>query len=218
VLVGQNGFFTAALLGALLLCLPMRPVLAGIFLALLTFKPQFGILLPFALLAGGYWRTVAVAAALTLLWIGIGYGLSPDAFAGFLHYLPETSKAILSEGSAGWRKLQSVYAAVRLLGGGNTLGWIAQIVAAVLAGGYCLWLWRRPAPFALKAAALSAAVLLATPYVYFYDLPVLAVPLAFLLRHRAFDRVEYATLAVIFTALACPRPPDYWLPRWRWRW
>jgi arabinofuranan 3-O-arabinosyltransferase len=202
VLVGQNGFFTAALLGALLLCLPKRPVLAGIFLALLTFKPQFGILLPFALLAGGYWRTVAVAAALTLLWIGIGYGLSPDAFAGFLHYLPETSKAILGEGSAGWRKLQSVYAVVRLLGGGNMLGWAAQIAAAVLAGGYCLWLWRKPVPFALKAAALSAAVLLATPYVYFYDLPVLAVPLAFLLRHRAFDHVEYAMLAVFFTALA----------------
>ncbi|MEO8301665.1 MAG: glycosyltransferase family 87 protein [Rhizomicrobium sp.] len=202
VLVGQNGFFTGALLGALLLCLPTRPLLAGLFLALLTFKPQFGILLPFALLAGGYWRSIAVAALLTLLWIGIGFGFSPEAFAGFLHYLPETSRTVLGEGTSGWGKLQSVYAVIRLLGGSDATGWAAQIATAALAGGYCLWLWRRPLPFALKAAALSAAMLLATPYVYFYDLPVLGVALAFLLRHRPFDGIEYAILAVIFMVLA----------------
>jgi arabinofuranan 3-O-arabinosyltransferase len=186
----------------LLLCLPARPVLAGIFLALLTFKPQFGVLLPFALLTGGYWRSLVVAGLLTLLWVGIGYGLAPEAFTSFLHYLPETARAVLGEGTAGWRKLQSVYAAVRLLGGGNTLGWAAQITTAISAAGCCAWLWRRPLPFALKAAALSASVLLATPYVYFYDLPVLGVALAFLLRHRAFDGVEYAVLGAIFLALA----------------
>jgi hypothetical protein len=34
----------------------------------------------------------------------------------------------------------------------------------------------------LKAAALGVGVLLATPYLYMYDLVVLAVPIAFLLR------------------------------------
>lgn len=36
--------------------------------------------------------------------------------------------------------------------------------------------------FEIKAAALSVAVLLSTPYLYFYDLVVLAVPMAFLFR------------------------------------
>ncbi len=201
-MVGQNGFFTAALLGAMLLCLPGRPALAGLALAALTFKPQFGILLPFALAADGYWRTLAVAAVLTLAWIGVGYAIAPNAFAGFLHYLPQTGGAVLGDGSAGWYKLQSVYAAVRLAGGGNAAAWAAQGAAVLIAGGWCVWAWRRDMPFARKAALLAAAVPLATPYVYFYDLPVLAVPLAFLYRDRPFDRSERIMLALVFAALA----------------
>jgi arabinofuranan 3-O-arabinosyltransferase len=45
-----------------------------------------------------------------------------------------------------------------------------------------VWLWRSRAAFELKAAALAAAALLATPYVYTYDLVVLAIPVAYLVR------------------------------------
>jgi hypothetical protein len=201
-LVGQNGFFTAALLGAMLLCLPTRPVMAGLLLAVLTFKPQFGILIPFALLAGGYWRALAVAAAASLAWIGVGYGLAPAAFTGFLHYLPETGGAVLRDGAAGWFKLQSVYAATRLLGGGDVAGWIAQGAMVLVAGGFTIRTWRGPAPFARKAATLVCAALLATPYVYFYDLPILAVPLAFLWREKPFDRFETSVIAAAALLLA----------------
>jgi len=201
VLVGQNGFFTAALLGAMLLCLPARPVLAGLLLTALTFKPQFGILLPFALLAGGYWRSVGVAALLTIAWVGIGHAVWPELFQGFLHYLPQTSQAVVEQGTTGWRKLQSIYAVARLLGAGDPFAWMLQatLIAVLLAG--CVLLWRGRSSFALKAAGLSASALLATPYIYFYDLPVLAVPLAFLLRERDFDRTEWITVAVMFVAL-----------------
>jgi hypothetical protein len=201
-LVGQNGFFTAALLGAMLLCLPMRPVMAGLLLAALTFKPQFGILIPFALMAGGQWRALGVAVAASLAWIGIGYALSPEAFTGFLHYLPETGGAILKNGAAGWFKLQSVYAATRLVGGSDAIGWMLQGVGVLIAGGWTVATWRGPAPFARKAASLACAALLATPYVYFYDLPILAVPLAFLARERGFDRAEIAIVAAAVLLLA----------------
>jgi hypothetical protein len=46
-----------------------------------------------------------------------------------------------------------------------------------------VWLWRSRAAFDLKAAALGAGALLATPYLYMYDLAALAVPFAFLLRY-----------------------------------
>ena len=45
-LVGQNGFLTAALIGGTLYLMPMRPVLAGICLGLLSYKPQYGLLFP----------------------------------------------------------------------------------------------------------------------------------------------------------------------------
>jgi hypothetical protein len=45
-LVGQNGFLTASLIGGTLYLLPTRPVLAGICLGLLSYKPQYGLLFP----------------------------------------------------------------------------------------------------------------------------------------------------------------------------
>jgi hypothetical protein len=50
-LVGQNGFLTASLIGATLYLLPMRPVLAGVCLGLLSYKPQYGLLFPVVLIA-----------------------------------------------------------------------------------------------------------------------------------------------------------------------
>jgi arabinofuranan 3-O-arabinosyltransferase len=64
---GQNGFLTASLLGASLFFLETRPIVAGVILGCLTYKPQFGILLPLALVASRQWRAFAsagVAAAL----------------------------------------------------------------------------------------------------------------------------------------------------------
>src|SRR6202023_3344335 len=63
---GQNGFLTAGLLGAALLSLPRRPLLSGILFGLLAYKPQFGLLIPIALLAGGQWRAT-ISAGLTVV-------------------------------------------------------------------------------------------------------------------------------------------------------
>ncbi len=52
-LVGQNGFLTAALIGGTLYLIPVRPVLAGICLGLLSYKPQYGLLFPLVLIAAG---------------------------------------------------------------------------------------------------------------------------------------------------------------------
>ena len=60
---GQNGFLTAALLGGALQLLDRRPWLAGVLIGLLAYKPQFGVLIPIALLAGGRWRTIGAAVA-----------------------------------------------------------------------------------------------------------------------------------------------------------
>src|SRR5437588_198928 len=54
-------------------------------------------------------------------------------------------------------------------------GAVTRGVAAAL-----IWCWRSSAPFALKAAALCLAAILATPYSLDYDLMVLAPAIAFL--------------------------------------
>jgi len=84
VLAGQSGFLTASLLGASLLALERRPVLAGVFIGCLTYKPQWGILIPVALVAAKQWRAFASAVAATALLVGasfIAFGTAPwEAF------------------------------------------------------------------------------------------------------------------------------------------
>jgi len=190
IISGQNGFFTASLVGSALVLLETQPVLAGICLGLLTYKPQFGILFPFVLAAGGYWRAMAAAAAsaaaLALATI-VMFGTTP--WTEFLHWLPLASGALLSQDHTAWAdhtewsKFQSLFAFVRLLGGGATLAWALQGALAVAAAITLCMMWRsRHIAFELKAAALAVGVLFATPYVYLYDLTILAVACAFLFR------------------------------------
>jgi hypothetical protein len=199
---GQNGPFTAALIGAALLTLQERPVLSGILLGLLTYKPQFGILFPLALAAGGYWRAMAAAAIATaamILVAGASFGF--DTLRAFVHFLPITSNTILVHGVNGFNKLQTVYGLVRWLGFGNGSAWAAQAIVISAVAVTLLWLWRRDVPYALKAAALSTATLIATPHLFMYDFAILAVPLAFLYRERSFDRTEIAGIAFANTCI-----------------
>src|SRR5579859_6105781 len=50
-----HGFLTASLIGGTLALLERRPVLAGICLGLLTYKPQFGLLFPLVLIVDRRW-------------------------------------------------------------------------------------------------------------------------------------------------------------------
>jgi arabinofuranan 3-O-arabinosyltransferase len=191
-LAGYNGFLTAALIGAALLSLERRPLLAGFFIGALTYKPQFGILFPVALVAGREWRAIAAAAvtglmlaALSALLFGHGtwWAFPRDlaAQAGInLDAVP----------TANWGYLQSVYGLARLLHGAAGLAWLAQGTAAVVAAVVVWRVWRSGAAYRLKAATLSAAALLATPYVFAYDLAALSIPAAFL----AADQLERGLL------------------------
>ena len=87
-LIGQNGFLTASLLGASLLVLERQPVLAGVFIGCLTYKPQFGILLPVALIAARQWR-VCVSAAVTAIFLAAASvaAFGVDAWVAFLRTL-----------------------------------------------------------------------------------------------------------------------------------
>lgn len=200
-LVGQNGFITAGLIGLVLATMEEQPILSGLLLGLLTYKPQFGLLFPLVLVLSGRWKVFAFAAvsALGLLVLSaavFGAGVIP----AFLHVLPESSRSLIANGDAGWGKLQSIYGLVRCLGGPDLAAWIAQGVMIAAGAASVGMVWRGEAPFALKAASLAVATVLVTPYVFAYDLVVLAVPVAFVWRQRSFDRLERLGLALVALA------------------
>ncbi|MBR1279245.1 glycosyltransferase family 87 protein [Bradyrhizobium sp. AUGA SZCCT0283] len=205
--VGQTGFLTAALIGGTLYLIPIRPVLAGICLGLLTYKPQFGLLFPIALIAAGHWR-VFVSASLTAVamvvvsWLAFG----TESWLAFFHWLPRSSEAVLTDGRATWWKLQSFYAMVRYFGVPEQLAWVLQFVLTASVAAAVALMWRSRLPYALKAAALAAGTLLATPYIAIYDMVVLAIPVAFVVRiglRTGFRRYELPALGATVVVIAC---------------
>jgi len=206
---GQNGFLTAALLGGGLTLLERRPLLAGLCFALLAYKPQFGFLLVPALLAGRHWRAAAGAAA-ALAGISLAtlaaFGAAP--WQGFFAQLDFT-RVVLEQGAAGFAKIESPFAAVRLLGGGLNLAYAAQGAASFALFVAVLLVWRSAADFRLKAAALMSASLVATPHVFDYDMAILAPALAFAVSYgldKGFGPFEKSGLALVWIAPLLARP------------
>jgi arabinofuranan 3-O-arabinosyltransferase len=179
----QNGFISAALLGGALTLMDRRPLLSGCLLGLLTYKPQLGLMIPLALIAGGRWRVFFSAAAVALALAAASWAAFGTAtWAAFANAGALATRAVLADDAANWHKLQTVFGLVRSLGGSESAAWSLH-AAMVAACALVVWIiWRRPIAFDVKAAALAAALLLATPYMYSYDLVVLAIPMAFLIR------------------------------------
>jgi alpha-1,2-mannosyltransferase len=206
---GQNGFLTAALLGGGLVLLPRRPIAAGLCFALLAYKPHLGLLIVPALIAGGGWRTLAAGAAALIVMILASlaaFGTAPwQAFFAHLGF----SRAMLEAGATGFGKFVSPFAAIRLLGGAVPLAYAVQALATVSLLAIVIVVWRSKADFRLKAATLIAANLAATPYVFDYDLTVLAPALAFALSYgleKGFRPYEKSGLALIWIAPLLTRP------------
>jgi arabinofuranan 3-O-arabinosyltransferase len=178
--VGQNGFLSAALIGGTLTLMERQPICAGVLLGLLSYKPHLGILFPIALAASGRWRVFVSAGVTAVLMAAASSAVF--GIAAWHEFFSGLGYTFYANGMADWGKLQSVFGAALALGGSETLAWTVQIVVAVVTAGAIAVLWRSSAAFELKAAALGVGTLLAAPHLLAYDLVILAVPLAFLVR------------------------------------
>lgn len=114
---GQNAFLSAALFGAATLELNSRPTIAGVLFGWLAYKPQLGIVIPFALVAARRSNTFAAASATVFALAAIAtLAFGADIWCAFLANT-SLATAVLERGLVEACKLQSTYAAVRVLGG-----------------------------------------------------------------------------------------------------
>lgn len=199
---GQNGFLTTALLGGALLQLDRRPIVSGILIGCLAYKPQFGLMIPLVLAVTGRWRVFAAAAAtVAMLALASTVTFGPHVWQAFLTSTRFTREVALERGDTGWYKIQSLFAWVRMWGAPIPAAYALQCVLVVALGAGLIRLWRSAAPFALKAAGLCIAAILATPYTFDYDMMVLAPAIAFIARDgssRGFAPWEKTALAALW--------------------
>ena len=177
----------AALLVAGFRALPQRPVLGGVLLGLLSFKPQFCLLVPIALIAAAQWRALAAAAASAALLAAASaliFGLDI-----WIWWLPRLIENLVSADPK-WVEYgriwgHSVWACSKLLGAGDALASVLQL-GAVLAAALITWLaFRAKRAPDLRLAILLAATILAAPHSGSYDALLSAIAAALWLADRA---------------------------------
>ncbi len=157
---GQNGFLTASLLGGALLLLDRRPLVAGVLIGLLAYKPQFGVMIPLVLLATARWRVIGAAIATVLAACAVTTrAVRREGLDRFRRVRPKFTRVVVLEaGDTGWEKIQSIFSAVRMWGGSVDAAYAAQAALALAVAVSLVWLWRSRAADELKAAALACAL------------------------------------------------------------
>ena len=183
--LGQNAFLTAALFGLATLLIDRRPVAAGLLFGMLCYKPHFGLLVPVALAAGGYWRgfaAAALSAGVLVLASALLFGW--ETWHAFL-VTAGGSHAIYESGRILFTGFANPFGAVRLIGGPVTLAYAVQGVASLAAAALVFAAWRYRLSLPIRAAVLASATLIAAPVAIFYDLMLGTIAVCWLARDNA---------------------------------
>ncbi len=199
---GQSGFLAAALLTAGIRLAGSRPILAGILIGLLTYKPQLGLLAPIALIAAGCWTAfrVACATALGLAAVAtlvLGWAVWPAWFSMLPVY-----EGWFDRDTVVQTFKPTVMANLQMIGVSLTTAKLMQAAVTLLVA-ILVWRCFRRDPGRLASAALLVGAILATPHAFVYDLPMVVAALALFVEARteagaAFSLVEVLILVSAF--------------------
>src|SRR4051794_34587162 len=161
--LGQNAFLTASLFGGFTLLIDRRPVLAGVLLGLLCYKPHFGLLAPVALLFGGHWRAFFSAGATVAALVGLTAALfGIETWQAYLTAFAN-SDAVYASGRIDYAGIVTPFGAARLMGFSPSASYVVQgaVTAAMLV--VVAAVWRRTPSQSVRVAVLLSATLLAVP-------------------------------------------------------
>jgi hypothetical protein len=210
LLVGQNAFYTGALMALGFGLLDRRPLLAGIAFGLLAVKPPLALLAPVAMLAAGAWRGMIAATLTSLALAALAALVMPHAWPWFItHTMPEMTaylqRPYLPTPSQAY--MASPFYAAEGLRLPRRAAWLIQVTLSILAAAAMARLWRvrLEDQSGRHARMLSSAALclVATPYSHVYDATgATALLCTMLVKHDG--RMSVWLLAMALVALAQP--------------
>ena len=184
IVYGQNGFLSVIFLGGGLVLLDRSPIAAGIFLGLMTYKPQFALLIPIALAAGRRWKPLAAMLVTSGGFIGASaLLLGIDVWGAFFQKI-----MVMLEGLKGGQisaavtlplwKMPTVLSAMKLIGADFLTAAVIQVIIGLAMVAIVGWVWHSNASPAIRSAILVSGTFLVTPYSFVYDNILLSIALA----------------------------------------
>ncbi len=199
--------------------LDKRPVLAGAAISMLIVKPHLAVLWPVMLALQGRWRAFIAAGAFTALWLVLaGLVFTWEEYVRFWADLAH-AQSFISEKRLPPNTPGSLYGNLVYLGVANSVAMAAQVVSAIAAGIVAIVIFMRNERDT-SMAALAAATMLISPYLFFYDTLLLAIGIAALAPTRARwnDLVVYAAAFMAGAATLWVgyffTPPVCWAVSW----
>ncbi|OQW55321.1 MAG: hypothetical protein A4S17_06325 [Proteobacteria bacterium HN_bin10] len=175
----QAGMLIGGVAGLALHWLDKRPRAAGALVALLAIKPHLAILWPMFLALSGRWGafwSAAIATAAFVTLAGIVFG--PDAYVRWFDSLAN-SQRLVSAQLITTPAYASLYANLLGLGVSNVMALTLHALSAAAAVAIACFLFRG-GDRSIAGAALCAATLLVSPYLFFYDFVLLLIGAALL--------------------------------------
>jgi alpha-1,2-mannosyltransferase len=193
----QAGMLIAGVSGLALHWLDRRPRLAGALIGFLAIKPHLAIVWPIFLALSGRWRAFFAAAIAA----GVFGALSGFVF-GFESYVRwfdslAASQRLITEQQITTPAYASLYANLLGLGASHLVAISLHALSAATGLGLACIIFRR-GDLATAGAALCAATLLISPYLFFYDFTLLLIGAALLGAPRT--RLEYAAAILAWGA------------------
>jgi hypothetical protein len=197
VISGQNGLLSAALLIGGLRCLTRWPVYGGILLGLLTYKPQFLLLLPIVLIASRNIRAMLAACATVLFAVvvssaALGWSIWQVWISGFptFQHLLQANQASLDH------LMPTMVAGARGIGAPASVGYMAQLLCSGVVG---VLTWRACKRGISEQTIAMAAIgtIVVAPYAMIYDMPMIAAAVAIDWKARTSACVPIKILEVV---------------------
>ncbi len=204
IITGQTGLLTGSLFALSIHFAATRPAVAGTAAALLTVKPQLGLLIPIAYAAAGRWRAFGFAALVIALLVGASIAAhGVDPWQAFFHAIAAHGDRMGAEGGFPAHKLITPFGAASLLGAPKSFALLLQACASFALIAFVALIWRRVSDIDLRLAILGTAAPLATPYAFYYEAAFLVPPLFVLAKHASQNgwmKGERSSLIAIWAA------------------
>lgn len=204
-ITGQNGFLSAALLIGGLRLLARHPVIAGVLLGLLAYKPQFVLLMPVVLLASRNWRAILSAIATTVIVAVVtSAALDPWIWLEWIVKFPSYQAQLQANQPSLDHMMPTVIAGLHTLGAPPPIGYLVQLLLSCSIVVMVWDAWRRGST--QQAIALVAVgSIIATPYAMIYDMPMAAAGIAIHWKARsdAGEPIAPLEIGVVIALGAC---------------
>ncbi|MEM5328132.1 glycosyltransferase family 87 protein [Paraburkholderia sp. JHI2823] len=204
---GQNSLITLALAAGALGLLDRRPALAGVCAGMLVIKPQLAVVFPLLFLCGRHYRAFGAAAVTAVLFCAAAttaFGLQQWLrFAEAASWFQ--SQVFTSNVGNLWNAMPTVLAISLRYGFDLRLAYAMHLAVALCALIVTIRIWLREPISQLGNASAVVTAILIQPYLVYYDLAWLLIPIICLyndFRRRGGGALwQYALIALAWAIL-----------------